>query len=238
MSGERDTFLARWSRRKLEAAREPEDAPLQVDDGAVAAEAEGPAADPGLSPEEIDALPRIEDLTADSDITQFLRRGVPEVLKKAALRRMWSLDPAIRDYVGHARDYSYDWNVPDGVPGNGPLLPTDDVEELVDRVFGDRSRPAGEAGPLEPEGHESTSRLGDIAQDPVRLSAQRPAPVMDAVQHETPVQRDDANEEVDAGPPGREFEESDRGSAAVQSAAAPAGPETPRPRRHGGAKPL
>ncbi|TIU06806.1 MAG: DUF3306 domain-containing protein, partial [Mesorhizobium sp.] len=45
-------------------------------------------------------LPRVEDLTAESDLSAFLRKGVPKMLKRAALRRMWSLDPAIRDHIG------------------------------------------------------------------------------------------------------------------------------------------
>ena len=53
---------------------------------------------------------------------------------------MWSLDPAIRDYVGEAREYAYDWNVPGGVPGNGPLLPTDDVGAMLGRIFGESDR--------------------------------------------------------------------------------------------------
>jgi hypothetical protein len=32
------------------------------------------------------------------------------------LRRAWSLDPAIRDFIGPA-DYAWDFNAPDGVPG-------------------------------------------------------------------------------------------------------------------------
>jgi hypothetical protein len=78
-------------------------------------------------------------------LTRFLREGVPQALRNAALRRMWSLDPAIRDAVGHARDYAYDWNTPGGVPGSGALLPGDDVGALVRQVFGEEA--AAEASP-------------------------------------------------------------------------------------------
>jgi hypothetical protein len=139
MSSEGNDFLSRWSRRKIEMRREkpPVAAPAPValpepeDAQAVSGE------EVALTPEELAALPSIEELTPDTDITVFLRKGVPEFLRNAALRRMWSLDPAIRDYVGHARDYSYDWNLPGGVPGNGPLPPGDDVEAMVGRIFGD-----------------------------------------------------------------------------------------------------
>ena len=46
------------------------------------------------------------------------------------------LDSSIRDFVGPARDYSYDWNCPDGVPGNGALDP-ENVAALLRGVFGD-----------------------------------------------------------------------------------------------------
>jgi hypothetical protein len=49
---------------------------------------------------------------------------------------MWALDPAIRDFVGEARDYAYDWNAPGGVPGSGPLLASDDVDALLRRAIG------------------------------------------------------------------------------------------------------
>ena len=41
---------------------------------------------------------------------------MPLDLRAAALRRAWSLDPAIRDFIGPA-DYAWDFNAPDGVPG-------------------------------------------------------------------------------------------------------------------------
>jgi hypothetical protein len=137
MSG--DDFLSRWSRRKLEVKRE-ETEPSPAAETPVES---GEGGEAEITPEEIAALPKIEDLTPEADITAFLRKGVPEMLKNAALRRMWSLDPAIRDYVGEAREYAYDWNVPGGVPGNGPLLPGDNVGEMLARIFGD-DRPESE----------------------------------------------------------------------------------------------
>jgi Protein of unknown function (DUF3306) len=138
-----ESFLARWSRRKDEARRNALDPPEADEAAAVAPDATPQDTDdqtkrttePALTPEEIAALPKIDALTADTDITVFLRRGVPEALKNAVLRRSWMLDPAIRDFVGHARDYAYDWNVPGGVPGSGALQPGDDVAAMVRRIF-------------------------------------------------------------------------------------------------------
>jgi hypothetical protein len=37
-----------------------------------------PGGDPSSTPEEIEALPKIEELTPETDITAFLRKGVPD----------------------------------------------------------------------------------------------------------------------------------------------------------------
>ena len=58
-----------------------------------------------------------------TDITGFLRKGVPEHLRNAALRKSWALDPAIRNYVNPALDYAYDWNTPGGVPAAASSAP-------------------------------------------------------------------------------------------------------------------
>ena len=57
---------------------------------------------------------------------------------------MWTLDPAIRDFVGHARDYAYDWNQPGGVPGSG-ALESAEVAALVRQVLGEpQAKPENE----------------------------------------------------------------------------------------------
>ena len=45
-------------------------------------------------------LPPIDSIGAGSDILPVLASGVPADLTRAALRRAWSTDPAIRDFVG------------------------------------------------------------------------------------------------------------------------------------------
>ena len=65
-------------------------------------------------------LPPIESIGSGSDIRPFLAPGVPADVTRAALRRAWSTDPAIRDFVGLSED-SWDVNEPDGVPVAGRL---------------------------------------------------------------------------------------------------------------------
>jgi Protein of unknown function (DUF3306) len=144
-----ETFFSRWSRRKQEVRTseplpgdtipapagdaEPKPAAERTADG-------GPeqlvASDAELSADEIAALPSLQDLTAETDISAFLRKGVPESTRNAALRRMWSLDPKIRDFAGDARDYAYDWNTLGGVPGNGPLPTTEAILRMAAKIVG------------------------------------------------------------------------------------------------------
>ncbi|HEX2135376.1 MAG TPA: DUF3306 domain-containing protein [Microvirga sp.] len=251
-----EDFLSRWSRRKLEVRREQE--PGRQQDASAPAEPEAHAPEqvrakagapeptpeeevraeagaPELTPEEIAALPPIEELTAESDFSLFLRKGVPERLKNAALRRMWSLDPAIRDYVGDARDYAWDWNVPGGVPGSGPLRPSE-VGELLRGMFGDAEQPRPVAAT-------------ETARDPVRRSGSAQAagapPREDSAGPAAKPAQDAAAEAPDApAPAAREALAPEAGRASSRTAGAAAGPdfaenraENRPPRRHGGAKP-
>src|SRR5690606_510873 len=88
---------------------------------------------PEETAEPTEPLPRIEDLTADSDLTAFLKKGVPMALKSAALRKMWSIDPSIRDYVGPA-EYAWDFNQPGSMAGFGPLDPKKSVVSFLSRT--------------------------------------------------------------------------------------------------------
>lgn len=141
MSG---NFLSRWSQRK-DAARQAE----RADDGPSTRRApaiERAVANDAASerqPEFLASLPQIEELTADTDITPFLHNAVPTQLRNAALRKVWLLDPAIRNFEGHARDYAYDWNAPGGAPGAEGILDADEVAATVRNLFRPRKAPAG-----------------------------------------------------------------------------------------------
>ena len=71
----------------------------------------------------------------------FLSPGVPKELARAALRRAWSADPAIRDFVGLAEN-AWDFTDPTAMAGFGELLPGYDVKKLVAQIFGDGEKPA------------------------------------------------------------------------------------------------
>jgi hypothetical protein len=74
-----------------------------------------------------------ESIGSGSDIRPFLASGVPADVTRAALRRAWSTDPAICDFVGLSEN-SWDFNAPSGVPGFGPLS-TEGSSRLVVRTM-------------------------------------------------------------------------------------------------------
>ncbi|WP_342148715.1 DUF3306 domain-containing protein [Methylorubrum sp. SB2] len=133
---------------------------------------EGDAEQPPLD------LPSLDTLTPDTDLTPFLRSGVPAALRNAALRRMWSLDPSIRDFVSEAREYAYDWNTPGGVPGMGPLLPGDDVKAMLGRLFRDpaEATPEPESPAEVPEPEPAEPEAAAVAQADADVALPEPEP--------------------------------------------------------------
>ncbi len=136
---EPDNFLTRWSRKKSEAEQGREQAP--------AADATAPEQDPAArKPVEgaedkppafdITTLPSLESINAATDIRLFLQAGVPTDLMRAALRRVWTSDPTIKNFIGLAEN-SWDFTAPGGVPGFGPLEMTDEVRRMVAEVTSD-----------------------------------------------------------------------------------------------------
>lgn len=139
-----EKFLSRWSKRKLEDSEKSAEPPVSPP-----AETSADEPDP-VTPEEIAALPAVESVTSAEDLMIFLRKGIPVALRMAALRKLWVLDPEIRDFVGDARDYSWDWNVPGGVPVSGPLEPGTDVDSMVRKILGE-DRPETESESIRAE---------------------------------------------------------------------------------------
>jgi len=138
-----DNFLSRWSRRKQEAGESKEK--NETGEAVAAPEAESQqrkAAAPNTAPNpesDVERLPPVETISADTDITAFMRTGVPETLKHAALRRAWASDPVIRDFVGLNENF-WDAAGPDGIPGFGDLDPNLDVRRMVSELFGETPR--------------------------------------------------------------------------------------------------
>lgn len=114
-------FLLRWSRRKRAAAGDRSDAPPEA-----AADNAEPAeiADDPLSTQDAEATEQggetdeavpaeladvdIDALDYDSDYTRFLGEGVPEALKRRALRQLWRSNPILANVDG-LNDYDDDF---------------------------------------------------------------------------------------------------------------------------------
>jgi hypothetical protein len=205
-----DNFFARWSRRKqaVRTAETPAPDEEKPPPGA-AAEIDAEGSDlplPEIEPvdaEPPEPLPRLEDLTEKSDLTAFLRKGVPKALQNAALRKMWSLDPSIRDHIGLA-EYAWDFNQPGSMAGFGPLetkeaaaeflatmsrgVPADpgtaaatsDASEVpTAQVSTASSGQAATASPDEPAGASEPDRSAEppqLAPDQLTVAASAPAP--------------------------------------------------------------
>jgi Protein of unknown function (DUF3306) len=121
---ERENPLSRWARLK-QAAKAADEI-----DAASAGNEEIAEADAPFDPA---SLPSIESIAADTDITAFLRAGVPAELTRAALRKAWASDAAIREFIGIAEN-QWDFNDPNAIPGFGPLAPTEDGVDVLAQI--------------------------------------------------------------------------------------------------------
>lgn len=140
-------FLSRWSQRKRAAEEAAEEA--------TATPSEAQAPDGGDAPAvELTELPDIDTLDAGADFTVFMRKGVPEELKRRALRKLWQVDPAFH-HICMLDDYNLDYtDAATVVPnlktiyqvGRGMVLP----EELAAEASRAQIAEGEPDGPLEP----------------------------------------------------------------------------------------
>lgn len=119
MNSPDESLLLRWSRRKQEARQQkeaekavgsevspevpsvtgqPPEPVQQMSDSAVISESE--TDESAADTVDIANLPDVESLTYESDFTAFLREGVPDQLKQAALRKLWTSDPVLANLDG------------------------------------------------------------------------------------------------------------------------------------------
>jgi hypothetical protein len=133
-----ENFLARWARRKAAARGEEADAERMVYDAASRRSdaIEAPLASPPVDPA---SLPPLDSLGPESDVTAFLRPGVPAELRTAALRRMWTSDPLIAGFRG-LNDYDEDYNAPHFL-----LTALDKIADVGERLMAPASEPPAAA---------------------------------------------------------------------------------------------
>jgi len=165
-----DDFLSRWSRRKQQAAREA--ARIKEDDKTASATHEKVAEEaPALRPAttelpasepvfDLSKLPSLDSIGPNTDLSAFMRPGVPASLSRAALRRGWSADPGIRDFIGLSEN-SWDFTKPETIAGFGQLLPIDDVKKMLARVLSDEKPEA----PVDDDVQQTALQQLDAAPD-------------------------------------------------------------------------
>lgn len=224
-----EAFLARWSRRKREMAPEArEPSKPEIARGDASSEASPDPASPveDQVPVYSSSLPSIETIGAASDIRAFLAAGVPADLTRAALRRAWSADPAIRDFVGLSEN-SWDFNASGAVPGFGPI-DTEEVGRLITRLLGEPDTTAATARSAADSPTNETQELASgpsLAEETQPVA--RPTPPTLAVD-EYPRQRAAADATNGVTQPAN----------ASRCGSFPSGNGQPTPRRgHGGALP-
>lgn len=158
-----ENFLARWSRRKTAASAATEQ---QTESITEPAQQEEEAVDPAN-------LPPIDSLTADSDFTIFMKKGVPPGLRAAALRKLWLTEPSVVSYKPLV-EYNWDFTA----PGYGELLPSDDVVKFARTVLeGSGGTPVVEQSSDHPaevapqDGTAAVPRMQDSAREPADIEA-------------------------------------------------------------------
>ena len=232
-----DNFLSRWSRRKQEAARQEASPDGESEAAAKTGEQTESERRPG-SPEQAETifdlskLPSLDSIGPNTDLSAFMQRGVPTSLSHAALRRAWAADPAIRDFIGLSEN-SWDFTAPDSIPGFGPLLPADEVKQLVAKVFNSSTADPAESAPdtlSAPDTFASIETPANDRDDQTPQAQQAGAAPGGAV-------TGDCEESSNTRAPAAEILQRDRSNAAPQEIIdADASEALPR-RRHGGALP-
>ena len=205
MSDPKD-FLARWSQRKLNP---PEEKPALAKKASPPAAGKDAAAKAPPDPEfDITTLPSLESIGSNSDIRAFLQRGVPASLTHAALRRAWSADPAIRDFVGLSEN-SWDFNAPNSVPGFGSLN-AEEVRQAAARFFASLTETASQTPAELPEnaGNSAETEGAVTAQATAEERGVGPAPAPArqhpgdiAAQHEQQAAAEENSESTDIPAP-------------------------------------
>ena len=155
-------FVARWSRRKIEEKEPSKDTKSEVskleESAPLDADSTLDEGDEGKT--NVDDLPDVETLNESSDYTPFLKDGVPEKLKRMALRKLWKSNPAF-GFIDGLDDYDEDYSAIGMVaqeiftnykPGKGMVDPDETEEEIDEAVKAE--------GEVEPE--EEARDLGEI----------------------------------------------------------------------------
>ena len=108
-----ESRLQRWARKKAEAAKRPEPSPPPVIEAEPAPEEQELAINEALPEHELlekYGLPDPENIELGTDITGFMRKEIPEFLRRKALRGLWKSNPVLAVLDG-LNDYDEDYTL-------------------------------------------------------------------------------------------------------------------------------
>ncbi|SNB58223.1 Protein of unknown function [Marinobacter sp. es.042] len=108
-----ESRLQRWARKKAEAAKRPEPSPAPVIETEPAPEEQELAINEALPEHELlekYGLPDPENIELGTDITGFMRKEIPEFLRRKALRGLWKSNPVLAVLDG-LNDYDEDYTL-------------------------------------------------------------------------------------------------------------------------------
>ncbi len=142
-----ESRLQRWSRKKRGAAEPAEPAAPAAVEPEVSAEERELAINESLPEQEVLAkygLPDPDAIELGTDITGFMRKEIPELLRRRALRRLWRSNPVLAVLDG-LNDYDGDFT--------GTTTGVNGVQTLykVGQGFIDKARKVSEQIEAQPE---------------------------------------------------------------------------------------
>jgi hypothetical protein len=108
-----ESRLQRWARKKAEAAKRPEPSPPPAIETEPAPEEQELAINEALPEHELlekYGLPDPENIELGTDITGFMRKEIPEFLRRKALRGLWKSNPVLAVLDG-LNDYDEDYTL-------------------------------------------------------------------------------------------------------------------------------
>lgn len=171
MAESEDNFVSRWSRRKRKTREDAHDEAtsrakvLQLEEESPSSAQAGGDSEPGAAPVRVEDLPDPDTLTEEADFTVFMNKGVPEALRRRALRRLWRLNPLYANLDGlndYDQDYTDAATVVAGLKtlykvGRGIVLSDEDAPSAAKDGAGPDETPASPAAPGEagPAGEEA-----------------------------------------------------------------------------------
>ena len=150
MAEDEGGFIGRWAQRKQRARKGEADVVEQPAGPEPAEQTEAGTA------VRVEDLPDIDSLKESSDFTPFLKEGVPDALRRRALRKLWRLNPIFANLDG-LNDYDEDFTdaatVVEGLKtiyqvGKGMVTPEEEAAaKQAEAEAGEAGAEAAEAKP-------------------------------------------------------------------------------------------